>query len=287
MPTFITKKWIEVHDQSGETSNTNKQIRFKTSMLRSDLCDFSDAYAVVKGTITLRARRGAKNIRYRRNRPLAFKSNAPFISCISKINGALIENAEDLDIVMPMYNLLDYSKNYSKTSASLWNYYNDELTDETNDDVGPNKNVINSKSFECKTSITGNTFNVAAGTQGYNVNKEGTKQVEIVVPLKYLGNFWKTLDMPLINCEVSLALTWSADFVITSLEKRLVTAAQGDNPEVCDDTPTNAHFKVKDCKLYVPVVTLSAGNENKTLEQLKTGFKRTITWNKYRSEMSD
>ena len=115
-------------------------------MLRSDLCDYSNAYIVVKGTITLHARRGANNIRDRENRPLAFKNNAPFISCISKINGALIENAEDLDVVMPIYNLLEYTKNYSKTFGSLWNYYRDELTDETNDDNDPNKNVIESKS---------------------------------------------------------------------------------------------------------------------------------------------
>ena len=107
------------------------------------------------------------------------------------------------------------------------------------------------------------------------------------MPLKYLRNFWRTLDIPLINCEVSLALSWSATCVITSLEKRLVTAAQGDNATVYDDSPTDATFKITDSKLYVPVVTLSAENDNKLLEQLKTGFKRTIKWNKYRSEMSN
>ena len=138
------------------------------------------------------------------------------------MNGVLVENAEDLDIVMPMYNLPEYSNNYSKTSGSLWNYYKDELTDETNDDNGPNKNVINSKSFKYKTSITGSTYNVVANTGDY----------------------------------------------------------------VCYDSPTNAVFKITDCKLYVPVVTLSAENDDKLLEQLKTGFKKTIKWNKYRSEMS-
>ena len=81
--------------------------------------------------------------------------NALVISYISKINGVLIENLEDLDIAMPLYNLLEYSKNYSKTSGSLWNYYRDELTNEEPDANGPNKNVINTKSFKCKTSITG------------------------------------------------------------------------------------------------------------------------------------
>ena len=94
------------------------------------------------------------------NRDLVLKNNAPFISCISKINGILIENGKDLDVVMLMYNLLEYSKNYSKTSDSLWNYYRDELTNETNNDSGQNKNVINSKSFKYKTSIAGSTYNV-------------------------------------------------------------------------------------------------------------------------------
>ena len=94
------------------------------------------------------------------------------------------------------------------------------------------------------------------------------------------------LDIPLINCEASLSLSWSENCVITSLEKRLVTAAQGVKPAVYDDSPTvNAVFKIIDCKLYVPVVTLSAEDDNKLLGQLKTGFQRTIKWNKYRSEM--
>ena len=135
VPRFITKKWIEVYDQSGEIYNTNKQIRFKTSMLRSDLCDYSEVYIVVKGDITVE---GANN-KIIENRLLAFKNNAPFISCISKMNDVLLENEEDLDIVMPMYNLLEYSKNYSKTSGRFWSYYKDELTDETNDDNGPRK----------------------------------------------------------------------------------------------------------------------------------------------------
>ena len=84
-----------------------------------------------------------------------------------------------------------------------------------------------------------------------------------------------------------MALSWSRNCVITSLEKRLVTATQEDNPAVYDDSPTNAVFKISDCKLYAPVVTLSAENDNKLLEQLKTGFKRTIKWNRYRPEMSN
>ena len=197
----------------------------------------------------------------------------------------MVENAEDLDVVMTMYNLLEYRKNYSKTSASLWDYYRDELTDETNDNNDPNKNVINSKSFKYKTSITGNTYNVPrriTGADGnpvnnpnYDQNKRGTKEVEIAVPLKHLGNFWNSLNILLVNCEVSLALSWSETCVITSMGKRILVARQPNK----GDSPESAVFKTKDCKLYVPVVTLSAENDNKLLEQLKTGFKRTMKWN--------
>ena len=117
---FITKKWIEVHDQPGSADDgykSSKQIRFKTSMLRSDLCDFSDAHIVVKGDITLTKTNG-RGIIDIRNRFLAYKNNAPFTNCIWKIN-VLIDNAEDVDIVMPMYNFHEYSKNYRKTTASL------------------------------------------------------------------------------------------------------------------------------------------------------------------------
>ena len=117
---------------------------------------------------------------------------------------------------------------------------------------------------------------MAAIAGDYDANKAGAKEVEIAVPLKHLSNFWKVLAIPLINCEVPLALSWSGNCVIASYEKRLVTAAQGGNPTVYDDSPTNAVFKITDCKLYVLVVTLSVENDNKRLEQLKTGFKKQL-----------
>ena len=156
LPRSVTKKWIEVYDQSGGNYTVNKEIRIKTSMLRSDLCDFSDAYIVVKGDITVTNPNNAK-----RNKAVAFKNNAPFINCISKINGVKIDNAEDLDVVMPMYNLLEYSKNYRKTKGSLWNYYRDQPSNPLSSD---------SKSFKYKTSITGNTYNIGISEAGYDVN---------------------------------------------------------------------------------------------------------------------
>ena len=161
----------------------NKQIRFKTSVLRSDLCDFSDVYIVVKGTITATG----TNNRSRKNRLLAFKNNAPFISCISKINVTLIDNAKDLDVAMLMCNLIENSNKYRKTTGSLWNYYRHELTDGTNDNHFLNKNVFNSDSFKCKTSVAGSTYNVDAKTNNakgneinnpaYDENKSGKKKL--------------------------------------------------------------------------------------------------------------
>ena len=182
MPRFITKKWVEVHDQSGSADDRykpNKQIRFKTSMLRSDLCDYSDAYIVVKGDITL-TKTITRGFIDTRNRFLAFKNNAPFTNCISKINNVLIDNAEDLDIVIPMYNLLEYSKNYRKTTGSLWNYYRDEPKDPPlNDDDPPTINynadpITNSESFKYKSSITGKTSN-ANQESGENTEQGNTK----------------------------------------------------------------------------------------------------------------
>ena len=153
LPKFTNKKWIEVYDQSERNYSPNKEIRIKTSMLRSDLCDYSDAYIVVKGTTTVTNPDNAK-----RNKSVAFKNNAPFINCISKINGVKIYSAEDLDVVMPMYNLLEYIKNYRKTTGSLWNYYRDEPS---------NPLSSNSESFKYKASITGNTYNIGDGEDGH------------------------------------------------------------------------------------------------------------------------
>ena len=121
LPKFVTNKWIEVFDQSEKNYNVNKEIRIKTPMFRSDLCDFSDVYIIVKGTITVTNPSNAKIYK-----EVVFKNNAPFTNCITKINGIKIDSAEDLDVVMPMYNLLEYSKNYKKATGSLSNCYRDE-----------------------------------------------------------------------------------------------------------------------------------------------------------------
>ena len=253
---FRTRNWIEINDEARGAYNVNSQIKFKAIMLKSSLCDYSDAYILVKGTIsvtnTAAAGVAANNI----NKKVIFKKCAPFTNCISEINNTQIDNAKDIDIVMSMYNLIEYSDNYTKTTGSLWQYskhiparnYNNEITVFTRNNL--------TDSFNFKVKFTGQTGN------------NGTKDVEIMVPLKYLSNFWRTLEMPLINCEVNLIFTWSSTCVI---------AAVGDANQA-------AKFAITNTKLYVPVVTLSTQENTKFLQQLKSGFKRVINWNKYLSK---
>ena len=147
---------------------------------------------------------------------------------------------------MPLYNLIEYSDNYSKKSGSLWQYYKDDPND---------NNITESESFKSKIKITGKTS--AAGN---------IKEVEIIVALKYLSNFWRTLEMRLINCEVNLILILSKNCVIINS-----TGA--------------GKFKITETKLYVPVVTSSTQDNEKLLQQLKSCFRRTINWNKYESNI--
>ena len=194
-----------------------------------------------------------------------------------------------------MYNLLEYSKNYRKTTGSLYNYYRDELNDYADNNNHPNNIVVSSNAFKYKNKIFGNTYNVdatnnppagsPAGTPrpanpNYDANKSGKTTSDLVVPLKYLGNFWRALNIPLISCEVSLELKWDKNCVITS--NQVGQNLDGGNTAA----PTGATFAINDCKLYVPVVTLSKDGEVKLLTNLKSGFTREIKWNKYRPQMS-
>ena len=175
---------------------------------------------------------------------------------------------------MPMYNLLEYSKNYEKASGSLFNYYRDEpnVAEIANDNGAINISIRNSKSFDYKTKIV--------GTLADNVLE---KEVTIAIPLKYLGNFWRSLDIPLTNCEITLILSWYKECVIVGRAFRGPPGAAASRI----NSPTSAKFEITDYKLYVPVVTLSAENDNKLLEQLKSGFRVTINWNKYMSQISN
>ena len=202
---------------------------------------------------------------------------------------------------MSMYNLLEYSKNYRKTIGSLYNYYRDELSDDADDNNFDNIKVVNSNTFKYKDKIIGNTYDADAtipnpdpaaaaaaaaadnprvANPNYNVNENGKKEIELAIPLKYLGNFWRALNIPLISFEISLELKWDKNCAITSLEQRYIGGGNRDNE------PTGASLEITKCELYVPVVTLSKDDEIKLLTNLKSGFKREIIWNKYRSQMT-
>ena len=187
---FVTREYVRVNSLSN-TYDENKSIRFKTPMLRSDLCDYADTYISVSGTITV----AGNHPRYRQNKPVILKNNAPFVSCITRINNELIEDPDDLDIVIPMYNLLEYSKNYRKTIGSLYNYYKDELNDDANLNNFANNNVVSSNSFQYKNKIIGNTYNVdstivpavggaSIANPNYDANNSGKKKCKISHSIK-------------------------------------------------------------------------------------------------------
>ena len=153
-----------------------------------------------------------------------------------------------------MYKVIEVSDAYSKTPGSFWQYYRDEPALDNNGNIinFPTDNN-NSTSFKVKKQITGQTGN------------GGTKDVEIMIPLKYLSNFWRTTEMPLINCEIIIQLKWS--------RKCIIVAGTANNQ--------NLTFQINDTKFYAPVVTLSIEEILKLLKKLESGFKRTINWNKY------
>ena len=217
---FRTKNWIEISDDARGTYNTNSQIKFKTSMIKSSLCHYSDAYIPVTGTISIAEQAGDNP--NNNNKEKVFQNYAPFTDCINKINNTQIDNAENIDVVMPLYNLLDYSK----TSGSLWQYYRDEpaLTD-----AGAIALML-----------------ITVLHLKLRKNKAGAancrKNLEVIVSLKYLSNFWRTLAMSLINCEINLILTWSEKCVLSNDTKATI-------------------------KLYVAAVTLSSQDKEELLQQ--------------------
>ena len=172
---FATRKWYIIDSESKGNYLPDNEIKFLTSSLESNLCDYSDAYILVTGNITATPNNAATQV--------VFKNCAPFEKCRTEINETFVDDAQYITIAMPMYNLTEYSDNYSDTSGSLWQFKRDGIEE--------NNNLIvdNSSSFKYKSNIIGNPSQ--AGRRN---------NVEIAVPLKYLCNFWRSLEIPLINC---------------------------------------------------------------------------------------
>ena len=180
---FATKKWYIIDNESKGNYSHHNPIKFLTKSIESSLCDYSDAYILVTGNITATPNAATQ---------VVFKNCAPFKDCSTEINDTFVDYGNFINITMSMYNLIEYSDNYSDISGSLWGFKRDEIVnnaDVSNDDNAP--------SFKYKASIIGNTED--------NGRKNGVK---IAVPLKYLSNFWKSLEIPLINCKVELSLNW-------------------------------------------------------------------------------
>ena len=226
---YNTINWIEINDQSNNVYNDNTAIKFNAPMLRTSLCDFSEAYIILKGKARVIANATGAGAAARDanqnggNKSFVFKNCAPFTDCITKINSTMIENANNIDLAMPMYNLIEYSENYEKTSGSLWQFKRDELY----------ANINDSESFKYKLKFTGETPNNIA-----------TKDVEIAVPLKYLSNFWRSLELSLIFCDVELR--WKKNCI-------LVDNIVGDT---VDATITGGEFIIENAKLCIPAITL-------------------------------
>ena len=174
------------------------------------------------------------------------------------MNNTEIDDAQYIDVIMPLYKLIEYSDNYLKTPGILWQFSRDVPAVDNNGAVTDFTENNVADLFNLKTKLTGQTDN------------NGTKNVEIMVPLKYLSNFWRTLEMPLINCEITLDLNWSENCVIVATD----VAAQATT------------FSITDTKLYLPVATLLTQDNSKLLEKIKSGFKRTINLNKYQAKVS-
>ena len=187
------------------------------------------------------------------NTRVTLKICAPFTKYIIHINDEHVDNADNLDIIMPMYNLIEYGDNYSDTSGSLWQFKRDEQN--MNDGDPANITANDSSSFKYKSSL----FKPVTA-----VDKRVLKDVKIAVSLKYLSKFWRFLEIPLINCKIQLELNWSKDCVMST---------------IADKT-----FKTTSTKLYVPIVTLSSKDYSKIIKLLEKGFKRPIYWNKYQKK---
>ena len=197
---FATKKWCIINDENNTNYGINKDagadnpdtIKYDTRVLKPNLCDYAEAYILVDGTI-----RTTNAVNATR---LDLKNCAPFTKCNLEINDEHAYIAENLDIVMPMYNLIEYSDNYQNSSATAHQYKRDEPPE---DDALADLTADNSSSFEYKIKLLDNVTRVVG-----NAAVVRRLNVKIVVPLKYLSKFFRSLEMPLINCKIKLNLTW-------------------------------------------------------------------------------
>ena len=229
---FVTKKWYVIYSETKGNYSHENPIKFLTYSLESNICDYSDAYVLVTGNIAVA---GGNN-----NTKVAFKNCSPFRKCRIEINETFIDEADFINITMPMYNLIEYSDNYSDTSGSLCQFKRDEKEKDADLTVDAQHIPNNSSSYKYKSSLI--------------TNRNGAK---IAVLLKYFSNFWRSLEIPLINCKVEFSLVWNENCILTSLAG-------------------NTTFTITDAKLYVPIVTSSIEDNSKLTKLLNEGFERSV-----------
>ena len=254
---FATKKWYIINDENNSNYGVNKgtgadnpdTIKYDTRVLKPNLRDYTEAYILVDGTI--RATNAVNATR------LALKICAPFTKCNLEINDEHVDTAENLDIVMPMYNLIEYSDNYQDSSATLYQYKRDEPPEA---DAVADLTANNSDFLKYKIKLLGNVTEVAGDAAGVR-----RLNVKVVVPLKYLSNFFRSLEMPSINCKIKLNLTWKKECVLSTGASEVI-------------------FIINDTKLYVPVATLSKEDNKDFIEQQNKGFQRSIYWNEHKTK---
>ena len=255
---FAARKWYIINDQNngqyGRGNENDSTIKIDAKVIKPNLFDYSDAYILVTGDIKVADVAANTNV--------AFKNCAPFTRCVTHINDEHVKAAEKLDIIMPMYNLIEYSDNYAASSESLYQFKRDESP--KNDAENPlNVALDNLSSFKYKASHLGKITDADG-------NDRSLKNAKIVVPLKYLSNFFRSLEVPLINCKIHVEVNWNKNCVIYDAD----TYAGGDNAYNRETT-----FKITSTKFYVPIVTLSTKGNVNLLKQLNEGFKRSVYWN--------
>ena len=188
---FVTKKWYVIDSESKGVYSHEDEIKFLTNSLESNLCDYSDAYILVTGNITATPNNAATQV--------VFKNCAPFKKCRTEINETFVDKANHINIAMPMYNLIEYSDNYSDTSGSLLIFKRDNIEEDADLAVNAQNIPNNSSSFKYKSSFI--------------TNRTGAK---IAVPLKYLSSFWRSLEMSLINSKIQLSLKCYENCILPS-----------------------------------------------------------------------
>ena len=239
---FVMRKWNIVNDIANTNYKAKNEITYNTEALKSSICDYNHTYIPVSGGITVTAASTTQ---------VVFKNRTPFIKRITKINETTIDDAE---------NLIEYSSSVSEITGNLCFYSKDEANN-FNNNIG---NTNNFKSFEyiaklLETKVAQPAPNAANGL---------LKNERIAVPLKYLSDFWRSLEIPLINCKVEVKRIWTKDCVLS--------AECNDNTNA---NPDNIIFNIEDTKLYVPVVTLSARDNQNLSKLLSKGFDRSFYWN--------